>query len=195
MARLSAEQLGLPRPVVGWIYNHAGRNFWRIAAWYELDDLINDGLAIAYKCQVRYGVSGESIDPPHFMSLVKRAFHNHIGDLLRSSRPEGESVVHLGDAAGQLTETEFLDRSLPPEVPAHEIAALVDRMPETLRRAVRLYLDAPEKLRGRTTLDGADNSDRQLRKYTGFPRRFDFETELRAYLWEAGFFGESPESA
>jgi hypothetical protein len=48
----------LPVPVVGWIRGHSARNYWRVAGWYELDDLINDGLLKAYQCIATYGRPG-----------------------------------------------------------------------------------------------------------------------------------------
>ncbi len=50
--------IGLPAPVVGWIRNHAVKNYWRVAGVYELDDLIQDGLLKAYQCRKRYGLPG-----------------------------------------------------------------------------------------------------------------------------------------
>lgn len=179
---------GLPAPVVGWIYNHATKNFWRVASWYELDDLVQDGLMKAYGCLERYGIPGVDIDPPHFMALVKSAFHNHIGDLLRHSRPEQELTSHVGDmAADNETEGGYLDRASEPESPAQELAAFISGMPEALRRAVLLYLNTPEKLRPRRVHleDDTTFEAKILQRLAGFPKRFDFETELRAYIWES----------
>lgn len=174
-----ADSYGLPRPVVGWIYNHATKNYWRVADFCELDDLIQDGLMKAYECRRRYG---NDIDPPHFMALVKTAFYRHITEMLRHSRAEQEHVSRVPDLAGEMSDDRYVDRISPKEEPEQDFVALVAQMPEALRRAVRVYLDNPRALR-RIHLD--ETISQQLRRLTGFPERFDFETELRSWLWEA----------
>lgn len=167
----------LPKPIIGWIVNHACRNFWRVADWYEIDDLVQDGILCAYKCRAKYGVPGKDIDPPHFMALVKTAFYRHIGDLLRRSRAEQAVCDRIGDIAlREQTDTDFLDRCAAPVDGLQEFVAFVAKMPETLRCAIGAYL-SPIK-------DGETESQR-LKRLASFPLRFDFETELRAYFWEA----------
>ena len=182
----SSNDYGLPKPIIGWIVKHATKNFWRVADWYDLDDLVQDGLLCAYKCKDRYGEPGVDIDPPHFMSLVKTTFHRHIAELLRHSRGEQEITYRIGDAAGEMTETDFLDRKAEPVEPMQDLVALIAGMPEALRKAVMLYINDPRKLRRRSRLDGDEETEAQLlKRLVGFPVRLDFETELRSYLWEA----------
>jgi hypothetical protein len=183
-ARFAAyESSGLPKSVVGWIINHSTRNFWRVADWYELDDLISDGLLVAYKCRERYGEPGKDLDPPHFMALVKTSFYRHIGDLLRVSRAEQEVTVRIGDAAGESSEASFLDRAAEPAEGGQDFLALLADMPESLRKAVALFF---AKKGPRVHLEGADESEAEwLKRLADFPLRHDFETELRAYLWES----------
>jgi hypothetical protein len=52
------EPVKLPASVAGWIRNHSVKNYWRVAGWYELDDLVQDGILKAYQCIDRYGVPG-----------------------------------------------------------------------------------------------------------------------------------------
>jgi len=174
---------GLPGAVVGWVRRHASKNYWRVANCCELDDLIQDGLMVAYKCRSRYGEPGVDLDHPHFMALVKTAFYRHIGQILRGSRAEQALISRLGDMAGEMDEGDVLDRVARPVEPEQDFAVLVAQLPEMLRRVVLLYLTRPEALRGgRVHLDESDAA--KLRRLTGFPVRHDFETELRAYLWE-----------
>lgn len=183
--------IGLPKAVVGWIYNHARKNYWRVAAWYEVDDLIQDGLMIAYKCRERYGLE---IDPPHFMQLVKVSFHNHIGDLLRRMRAVDDGIkfgdlVRNRNRSGDDPESEqdVCDRLIEPQQPDIDYKLLISEMPEYLRKVIDCYLSSPEKLRRslRVRLNGPDETwQERLAKLTGFPIEKDFETELRAYLWE-----------
>lgn len=48
----------LPAQVVRWIRSHSAKNYWRVTGWYELDDLIQDGLLKAYQCLEKYGAPG-----------------------------------------------------------------------------------------------------------------------------------------
>lgn len=185
--RASHESLNLPKPVVGWIHNHAAKNYWRVANWCELDDLIQDGLLVAYKCKTRYGRPGKDIDHPHFMALVKTAFYNHIAEMLRHSRAEQETVVRLGDAVvqvdGEMSDDAALDRLAPAVPPDQDFVAILARLPETLRRAIELYLTNPEEMRREAGRRHEQETDAQkLCRLIGFPLRHDFEAELRAEL-------------
>lgn len=172
----------LPYSVVGWIKNHAIKNYWRVAAHYDLEDLIQDGLMCAYKCKARYG---DELDPPHFMSLVKTSFHNHIGDLLRRRRGVDDSTK-IADLAPDATEESILDRLITADVSAAEVAAVVHDLPAAVRRVVELYMQHPEQIRQkmRMRLSGKETMAERLFRLAGFPKDKDFETELRASLWE-----------
>jgi hypothetical protein len=75
----------MDRSMSGWIHNTARQNYWRVARWYDLSDLIQDGYLAYAKCRSRYGhIFG---NPPTneerrwFMSLVQRIYCNRIYDL------------------------------------------------------------------------------------------------------------------
>lgn len=79
-----------------WMINYARQNYWRVAHWLSLEDLVSDGFLTWYRI-----VSGEKTagprqagetvsamvayqwitDRPHIMSLFKSAYINHITDL------------------------------------------------------------------------------------------------------------------
>lgn len=176
---------GLPSSVVGWIYNNSRKNYWRVAEFYEFNDLVQDGLMKAYQCLNKYGKPGVDIDPPHFQSLVKSAFRSHLGDILRKHRRVNitkrfeESEVLYGDNAGA-------DRYVEPVQPEQDFAVFVMTLPDMLRKAVEVYLREPEKLRNlRVRLNGTNETlSERLSKLCGFPADRDFETELRAFIWE-----------
>lgn len=208
MARNLPEYAGLPKSVVGWIYNHASRNFWRVADWYELDDLIQDGLVGAYKCLEKYGEPGKDIDPPHFMALVKSTFYNHIGDLLRHSRREQECTRRLGDLAAKAATTDerALDALAEPVCPTQELIALAAGMPARLSGAMGEYLrklaaDANQMSRDLNCIPEA-KLGRRRRHYTtatrdaslepADPSTANFEVLLRAYLWECEHLDGDP---
>src|ERR1700757_4971786 len=96
----------LPTPVVGWIIRHSRKNLWRMASWYEIDDLIQDGLMCGYKCLQRYGIPGIEIDHPHFMRLVQSTFRNYIGELLRSKRIVDDATSKFEDFPVELPDNQ-----------------------------------------------------------------------------------------
>lgn len=196
MTKSSDTRIGLPRSVVGWIYNHSRKHYWRVAAWYELEDLIQDGLMIAFKCREYYGRPVEpnanrvsrvrlgEVDTPHFMALVQSAFHNHIGNLIRKKRAVDDTATKLDDLS--LADKVSLNKRT--EEAMTEFYMLVSQMPDHLRRAVLLYFTdegAAALRRLRVRLHHTDDTltDR-IRALVGFPEGSDFETELRAWLWE-----------
>lgn len=179
---------GLPKSVVGWIFNHARKNFWRVSSWYEIDDLIQDGIVCAYKCLDRYGRPGIDIDEPHFMRLVQTTFFNHIAEMLRHSRAIDE--INIQDISMERNESDILDGILGnTSVSEQDFTVLIKELPDKLRRVVELLLTddgAKELRRSLRVRFGGENetfSDR-LYKLTGFPKNEDFESELRSYIWE-----------
>lgn len=169
--------LSIPKPVLGWIANYSRKNYWRVAAFYELDDLISDGAIKALEVMDRYGIPGIEIDHPHYMALVKTCFFNHIMDLLRRQLPKQEVTVSL--------DKEEVAAVMGGKEGDQEFNVFINEMPEFLRKAVQCYLNSPEKFRTmRKRLSGTETLSSKLSKYTGFPEGADFEEELRSYIWE-----------
>jgi hypothetical protein len=72
----------LDEPLQIWIIKTARKNHWRVARWYELDDLIADGYLTAAKIRNRYS----TVNQKHFMALVMTAYMNHITNMARKRR-------------------------------------------------------------------------------------------------------------
>ncbi len=183
---MADKTLQLPSSVVGWIYNHSRKNYWRLASWYEVDDLIQDGLMFGYKCLNRYGVPGIDIDPPHFMRLVQTSFRNHIGELIRNKYKRGDDVtVGLADLRRDKTEEQILELVSQPAECLQDFAVLIAELPEQLRKAVMLFFsDKGARQLRRVKLNSDETVAEKLAKATGFPIDKDFEEELRSYIWE-----------
>lgn len=90
----------------GWIVNTAKKNYWRVASWYEFDDLVQDGYMCYYKCRNRYAVlrkakygdNSEKVQRRRIMALVKVAYHNHIATLaMKQSRLREQAMSHVFD--------------------------------------------------------------------------------------------------
>lgn len=89
-------RMEIDEPARLWMIKHARENYWRVAHWIGLDDLISDGLLTWYRI-----VEGEKLagprqagdavssmvayryitSRPHIMSLFQSAYRNHITDL------------------------------------------------------------------------------------------------------------------
>jgi hypothetical protein len=192
----------LSRPVIGWIKNHSSRNYWRVAKWMDLADLVQDGIMIAYKIEKRYGRPGIDIDEPHYMSLLKKSFHNHIADLLRRSRGD-MAEIHFSDMENTLVGTgvilkgrshneSVVDRLAKDNEPLmQDFWMMIQEMPAQLRAGVLLLMtdEGAEKLRSALRLrwDGTEETtEERLYRLTGFSERKDFDIELRSFLWEYG---------
>ena len=70
----------------GWIVNTAKKEFWKVAEWYEFQDLVQDGYLCYYKCRKRlHGrllVKTPTKDQRReVQAYVKTAFLNHISTL------------------------------------------------------------------------------------------------------------------
>ena len=78
------QDLFLDAGMRGFIVNKARKEFWRVNAWYDFDDLVQDGYLCYAKCRARY--RNTVTDKPHFMALVQTAFHNHIMTLAGKHR-------------------------------------------------------------------------------------------------------------
>jgi DNA-directed RNA polymerase specialized sigma24 family protein len=70
----------LDRRMRGWIVNTAKKQYWRVAAWYDLEDLVQEGFVCAMICQQRYS---HIRSQRHFMALVQTTFINHIHTLAK----------------------------------------------------------------------------------------------------------------
>lgn len=66
--------------MIGWIVETSKKNHWRVASWYELRDLIQDGYMVYARCNETYAhIRKQS----HFMALFKTSFKNHIHNLAK----------------------------------------------------------------------------------------------------------------
>ena len=70
----------------GFIKNNARKEFWRVASWYEFEDLVQDGYLCYYKCRSKYRDLTVKNHPSkgdrkHMMALVRTTFSRHVHDL------------------------------------------------------------------------------------------------------------------
>lgn len=84
-----------------WMYKYAKKNYWRVAAWMEFDDLIQDGYYAWCEVCRRYPTAVNN--PAHIMSLFKLCFADKITDLARVRTKQQDDarsdIVDLYDGA------------------------------------------------------------------------------------------------
>lgn len=106
----------------------AQKQLWRLAPWYELEDLISDGVLCWQVVVVKYKPTSRA----HAMRLFQTAFRNHIYKLaLKHSMQVQESYV------------EFLPELIDPDA---ELVARVYQASEPLRACLLAILARPQLL-------------------------------------------------
>lgn len=126
-----------------WIYRTARRHYWRVASWYDLDDLIQEGFLAYQKCQVKYARLARKRNPRpedrrNFMALVMRAFENRIHDLASKRTIQTEDAVsRLQHDSHDFTPEEWLEsRGAQNEAADALYQSSVRDMPRTVKAIV-----------------------------------------------------------
>lgn len=129
----------------GWIISTAKKNYWRVASYYELDDLIQDGYLCYAKCHSRYRhltIKRHPLkdDRRRFMALVQIAFINHITTLSwKRTRldPVPLSAITQSET-GQAVSLEALLPSAPEEA---SVAVLLASAPAEIKQLFQVLVD------------------------------------------------------
>lgn len=73
--------LQIDEGAVAWVHKTARRNAWRVCAWIDLDDLVQDGYLHFYRVAQKYR---DVKTAAHIMSLFKVTYTNHLHDLSKN---------------------------------------------------------------------------------------------------------------
>lgn len=168
-----------------WMFRHAQKNHWRVAAWYDLDDLIQDGYLHWRRVVQHYP---DVVDRPHIMSLFKITYINHIHDLAK--RRDRLPEVRLLDTAAPgttLTESDLWDRILVDEQELSEFDVLISQAPDPIRKVLALLTseDGCRRLRSQyRRLRGGirETKNERLARLTGLSPEINFEQAFREYF-------------
>ena len=118
----------------GWIISYAKKNYWRVAAWMDLDDLIQEGFVCYAICRARYDDRVEN--QRHFMALVKICFVNQITDLANQRTAELEiAISQLGDDDSENSPLESILGGIEGDA---ELAALLATAPAEIQKLMKL---------------------------------------------------------
>lgn len=83
-----------------WLVKVARSQFWRVAPWYELDDLIQDGFLCYAKVLRKYP---RIHNPAHLGKLFQVTYQNHI-HTLANRRRHSITELHLDDLVAPIAE-------------------------------------------------------------------------------------------
>lgn len=130
----------------GYIVNTAKREFWKMAEWYELDDLIADGYLCYYRCRSRYLPTIQRCEPKFagqrkwLMALVKRAFFNHISTLASKRMAVHERAVSQFPKFEVVGANAAWDALLPAQPEEGSFMALLPSAPAELKQLIQLLI-------------------------------------------------------
>jgi hypothetical protein len=167
----------LDEGMLGWFERTARKEHWRMAAWYELKDLVQDGYVCYCKCRNAYALQDPKPGHPslntdnptreqrrHFMALVKTTYYNHIMTLASKFSVVVEEATPATSLPGERGGS--LEELLPPQAEEASLFLALANAPAELKdmveRLVRDGLDGGDYLRTHLCRDG--NRIRRMRQ-------------------------------
>lgn len=176
----------------GWLVQVAKKNYWRVAAHIDLDDLVQDGFVVWHHVQQRYREQGRIHS--HIVNTFKRAYRNHLHDL-SNARTRAPMELQLLDAESSASEDyevhaprQAVERLAPLEHGAQELLMALKQAPFKVREVLKLFNDPaglermrrPYRIRG----DGSrETLNERLCRMAGFDAtRVNLVEAVQAYL-------------
>jgi hypothetical protein len=147
-----------------WITSYARSQRWRIAGWYSVKDLIQDGYICYCKCRDAYtlgepdptAVHDLNTNTPnksqrrHFMALVQTAFKNHIHTLSTRYMVNREEPI---DCPSSMDSVTMLEDMAPPQLEETSVLMALASAPaeigEAIGKLISDGLDGEQYLRTR----------------------------------------------
>jgi hypothetical protein len=163
----------MDKGAVGWMYRYAHKNYWRVAAWVDFDDLVSEGLECYYYVLRHYP---KVKDRPHIMRLFQLTYRSRIEDLAKRSSRQPDQC--MGDVI-------FQEELHVPDPETTTLTTLINQAPPQLRAVLALFLN-PETVT-RLNEPYANNGHREtlnerLLRLTGCTQSIDLMKSLREYL-------------
>jgi len=153
-----------------WMYKTAKQQYWRVSAWYEFDDLIQDGYFWYYSRVKKYP---HITEPRHMMRMFQIRYLQHIHEL-SNKKTKQSAEVHV-----ELVGCTLVDQQPAPTALERAIADA----PVHLRRVISTILDAPEQLRGYPKQNGVrETTNERFCRLAGVPTTNDVVKQLKDYL-------------
>lgn len=113
-----------------WLYKFAHKHYWRVAAWIDYDDLVQEGYMAYYEVLKRYP---QATERAHIMRLFQLVFRSTIEDLVR------KNTKQIDDARSDLVETFDSPNMIIPDF--SNLHALLIKAPQVIKDALALLND------------------------------------------------------
>lgn len=110
-----------------YLFKYVKKNHWRVAAWIDYDDLIQEGYFAYYDTLRRYP---SAIAPQHIMALFKLVLRSNIEDLVR------KNTKQVDDARSDIVETFEGSSMMVPDFST--LHALLTKAPAEIKAALEL---------------------------------------------------------
>jgi hypothetical protein len=90
----------------GWLVNAVHKHHWKVASWFDFDDLLQEGYLCFAKCRARFEpmhpeFEAHDEDRRRFMAYFQMAFNNRITDLQQNPRSKLQEIGYA-----QLSDTQ-----------------------------------------------------------------------------------------
>lgn len=125
----------IDRGIRGWIINTSKKNHWRVAAHYDLDDLIQEGYFCYCRCLSMYP---HITHPPHFMALFKRCFTNHCHFLASRVSRQPDAIIASFDPSKFHDADEVLQSLVPPQQEEATLRTLIGQLPSEIKELLKI---------------------------------------------------------
>jgi hypothetical protein len=160
-----------------WMYKFVRKNYWRVAAWIDYDDLVQDGYAAYYETRMRYPTA---VEAAHIMRLFQLVFRSKIEDLVRANTKQ------VDDARSDLVEIFESPNMIIPDFSS--LHALLIKAPQTIKDVLTLMTDDRAREELIKPFERYENgrretlNDRFCRLLGKDPNSTDLVSDLRMYF-------------
>jgi hypothetical protein len=129
-------------PIEGFVHNFLKRNFWRVAASMEYEDVLQEARLLFLELKQRY----PQVDTPQwFMTLFKRSFSNHFHDLSKTDT-DVRSGTSISNSSAEDSSEISLETLMGDPENAGYMTTLIGQAPEEVRSVLNLIANAPAEL-------------------------------------------------
>lgn len=163
---------------MGWIVNTAKRNHWRVSLWYDMEDLIHDGIVCFCRCRDKYD---DVANQAHFMALVKTTYTRHIHNLsLVRSRLE---EIHIADLVDEDVDTHKSFDKFVYEREEATFLVMVSRLPEEIKDLFVTLVNDARNIKYLTRSDKTrETTNEWLVRIGNLPEGMDIRRVLEDYF-------------
>lgn len=162
-----------------WIKDTARKNFWKVAGFMDLDDLIQEGFFCYAKCNDRYP---KNIAQRHFMALVKTTFENHIRTISANRHKKMDWPFDSGTLYRMPSPKEMAKIELETADPEEQtFVTALNQLPEDFKRLLRALMEDAKSI-PMLTQPRRETRNEYLCRLAGISPERDLEAELRAHF-------------